>query len=114
MHKRALGILGLWAIEHGEKHKQHHFFMPGCLDGYREDSRRENSTSEESGDSGHSDGREKSADGRQESNSKSGRSDEGNGGQRNESGKKTGRGTKAVGSSKPPKRKHRGTDCVIM
>ena len=33
VHDRALRILGLWAIERGEKHRQHHFFMPGCVDG---------------------------------------------------------------------------------
>ena len=33
VHKRALRILGLWAIERGEKHRQHYFFMPGCFEG---------------------------------------------------------------------------------
>lgn len=34
VHKRALRILGLWAIEDGEEHRQHHFF-PGCGEGWR-------------------------------------------------------------------------------
>ena len=33
VHARALRLLGLWAIERGEPHRQHHFLMPGCMDG---------------------------------------------------------------------------------
>ena len=51
VHTRAERLLGLWAIEHGEPHRQHHFFMPGCMDGRSEDQIgvAENGSSEGSG-----------------------------------------------------------------
>ena len=46
VHDRALRLLGLWAIERGEKHRQHHFFMPGCLKGQRDRRRSKRSDSD--------------------------------------------------------------------
>ena len=101
VHKRALQILGLWAIERGEPYKQYHFFMPGCLEG-----------SEGYKGSSQVDGGRKNVTGKEENNGKPGSSGKRRDAQKNGSGKKAG-GKPGAGGMKP-KRQHKGSDCVIM
>ena len=78
VHDRALRILGLWAIERGEKHRQHHFFMPGCLEGQ----------SDQQGSKRSDSGGKKRVSGKQESIGKSNRSGKRKDGQKAVSDKK--------------------------
>lgn len=101
VHKRALQILGLWAIERGEPYKQYHLLMPDCLEG-----------SEEYKDTSQVDGGRKNVKGKEENNGKCGSSGE------QSDAQKTGTGKKAEGRSEAggmkPKRLHKGSDCVIL
>lgn len=101
VHKRALQILGLWAIERGEPYKQYHMFMPGCLEG-----------SEEYKSSGQVDGSREKAKGKEENNGKISSSGKCSDAKGNSSGKKAGRRSEPGG--RKPRRQHKGTDCVIM
>lgn len=95
VHKRALQILGLWAIERGEPYKQYHFFMRGCLEGsvgYKGSSQ--------------VDGGRKIVKAEEEYNGKSGSSGQRSDPQKMDPGKKAG--------GRKPKRQHKGSDCVIM
>ena len=110
VHKRALRILGLWAIERGEVHRQHHFFMPGCLEGQNDDH-----GSEGYAGNWYVDGGKKQVSGMHESNGKSGSSDKRKDGLgENNKAKKGDGSSKAGGSSKKPKRQPKRTDCVMM
>ena len=110
VHKRALRILGLWAIERGEKHRQHHFFMPGCLEGQ----------SDQQGGKGSVSGGKKRVSGKQESNGKSSSSGKRKDGQMVDTGKKAGAKSEAVASSIKPKRGRKDSDwqkgpaCLMM
>lgn len=110
VHKRALRILGLWAIERGELHKQHHFFMPGCLEGQNDDHDGEAHSGNWYGDGGNG-----KVSGKHGSNGKFGSSDKRKDGlTKNDKGKKGDGSSKAGGSSKKSKRQPKRTDCVIM
>lgn len=110
VHKRALRILGLWAIERGELHKQHHFFMPGCLEGQKDDHDSEGHSGNWYGDGGNG-----KVSGKHGSNGKFGSSDKRKDGlTKNDKGKKGDGSSKAGGSSKKSKRQPKRTDCVIM
>ena len=110
VHDRALRILGLWAIERGEKHRQHHFFMPGCLEGQ----------SDRQGGKGSDSGGKKRVSGKQESKGKSGSSGKQKDGQKADTDKKAGGKLEANISSKKPKRGrkdsdwHNGPACLMM
>ena len=110
VHKRALRILGVWAIGRGEVHRQHHFFMPGCLEGQDDDH-----SSEGYAGNWYVDGEKKMVSATHESNGKSGSSDKGKDGLgESNKAKKTDGSSKAGGSSKKPKRQPKSTDCVMM
>ncbi|KAL9135670.1 MAG: hypothetical protein Q9175_003133 [Cornicularia normoerica] len=87
VHKRALRILGLWAMESWESHRQNHIFIPYCDESQKDD--------RGSGEKHNSSGK-------------------GSGGERQGSSGKQGGSSTAGGASFRPKRPHKGTDCVIM
>ena len=105
VHKRALQILGLWAIERGEPYKQYYFFMPGCLDGRRDPHGKEKYKARSPVDGGRKD-----TSGKKESNGKSSGSGKRSEALKKDSGKKVGK----------PKRQHKGSDwqggadCLVM
>ena len=110
VHNRALRILGLWAIERGEKHRQHHFFMPGCLEGQ----------SDQQGGNGSVSGGKKRVSGKQESNGKSSTGGKPRDGQKVDTGKKAIAKSEPGASSKKPKRTRKDSDwqnssaCLMM
>ena len=110
VHNRALRILGLWAIERGEKHRQHHFFMPGCLEGQSDHQRSEGPAS----------GGKKGVSGKQGSNDKKNSSSKRKDEQKADTGKKAGGKPEAGASSTKPKRVRQDSDlkkspaCLMM
>ena len=109
VHNRALGILGLWAIERGEKHRQHHFFMPGCL---------EDQSDRQPGKGSVSGGKNRDSV-KQESKGKSSRSGKRKAGQRVDNDTKAGVKSEAGASSAKPKRGPKDSDwqgpaCLMM
>ena len=110
VHDRALRILGLWAIERGEKHRQNHFFMPGCLEGQSDQQGSRKSVS----------GGNKSLNGKQESIGKSDSSGKRKDRQKAVNDKKAGGKFEAGASSTKPKRGRKDSNwqedpaCVVM
>lgn len=100
--KRAMRILGLWAIETWEPHRQHHIFVPYCVEGEVD------RDSEYYGSSSHGGGSRTGASETHKSSDESGRRGKPDDGGKLDSSRKNG------GSSKRPTRGHKGTDCVIM
>ncbi|CAF9925740.1 hypothetical protein IMSHALPRED_006774 [Imshaugia aleurites] len=96
VHKRAMRILGLWAIGQWETTRQHHVFIPHCEAGWGEDGR------------GHDDGDREGGKGTHGSSGK-----RGGGGRDNDDRTISGKG-RVRGASGRPKRHHKGTDCIIM
>ena len=108
MHNRALRIFGLWAIERGETHRQHHFFMPGCL---------EDQSDQQPGKGAVSGGKKRGS--RKKENDKSKCSGKRKPGQRVDTDTKAGTKSEAGASSMKPKRGSKDSDrqgpgCLIM
>ena len=110
VHNRALRTLGLWAIERGEKHRQHHFFMPGCLEGQ----------SDQQGSKGTFSGGKRRASGKQEGSVKSSSSGKRKDGQKADPHDKARGNSEAGASSIKPKRGREDSDwqkspaCLMM
>ena len=110
VHNRALRILGLWAIERGEKHRQHHFFMPGCLEGQ----------SDQQDSIGTFSGGRKRVSGKQEGSGKSSSSGKRKDGKKADPHDKAGGKSEAGASSIKPKRGREDSDwqkgpaCLMM